>query len=743
MLIFRNSTNQRCSRSKNAYRQQSGSHNPYFVVCERRDGMENSVQHVLEPTMIDQMSNEGLFSMDRIKITLSGRQAETEMFFCLGDQPKATVLYPISGFPRSLIEELNKGPKVQRSRSSHVAKTSQYKLDWADFERKRAAWTFAAARYLDMQNPFQHYASSEYVNPGNAATSFLDSLKTRFESDPSLPRPNSDDLPSANAGGRSFPWRSKSKLGLKSAESHWSTADTVVAHSYSEERYEMSNDSMIAAKEVKLVAGMHEMSNVEKKKDVAGSVQLGQPPSSQLDTGKVFEIDSSPNQSRLTAVQMVAQHMENTARLEGMQKSRDASAFRGLRNTAEAKASLATMTFPYHPPYQPAPTVASGPISNTRKSNYNLDATETPISAMTATSPSAAYEGPVSAMSSMSPGAAYEGPVSAMSSTTTTPYGRPVSPMSSMSTRPNFSRQLASHDHRLGSHLSANPSRPPTRPDPAPSPKVANFPRMPFDSPPSKPKIPDSPPPDYSSDPEFRPTHDSKEDEKSFEQRAKEAVKDEAFPHRNQSVLNRKFSWESIASNAAAPATSTPGAISSLAPSPPISRASSPYSERPMSIAISEDMPIPPPPPMGKAPPVPKKPSHMSVGKQATVEDESDDGGEEGEDTLKEEEAKKLQEQLNAEAETADSTQTATPDQNNTEESKDMYSGDDDKENDEREAVADAASVAEAYVDAAAVNKDSKDDVGSPPTEDMTATMRIKKSMMSLKRNPSWLSRSR
>ena len=73
-----------------------------------------------------------------------------------------------------------------------MAKTSQYKLDWAEFERKRAAWTFTAAQYLSIPSPFQHYGSSEYVNPGNAATDFLDSLKHRLQSKSTLHTPNRD-----------------------------------------------------------------------------------------------------------------------------------------------------------------------------------------------------------------------------------------------------------------------------------------------------------------------------------------------------------------------------------------------------------------------------------------------------------------------------------------------------------------------------------------------------------------------
>jgi predicted acylesterase/phospholipase RssA len=96
-------------RSRDAHRQLRAEHNPYFVICERRDGLDKSAQHVLEPDIIDRMINEGIFAMNRIKVTLSSRRAETEMFFCLGDQPKDVIWYPISGFPRFLIDELDSG----------------------------------------------------------------------------------------------------------------------------------------------------------------------------------------------------------------------------------------------------------------------------------------------------------------------------------------------------------------------------------------------------------------------------------------------------------------------------------------------------------------------------------------------------------------------------------------------------------------------------------------------------------
>lgn len=95
-------------RSRSAYNRNYSQHNPYFVIQERR--MEHSArQIVLSPDVIERMIIDGIFSMDKIHIPLSDTRVETEIRFCFGDRPEEPVFYPISGFPRCFMEEMDKG----------------------------------------------------------------------------------------------------------------------------------------------------------------------------------------------------------------------------------------------------------------------------------------------------------------------------------------------------------------------------------------------------------------------------------------------------------------------------------------------------------------------------------------------------------------------------------------------------------------------------------------------------------
>ena len=96
-------------RSRDAYNQMFAQHNPYFVIRERREKLEKSKQIVLETHIVDRMIEEGSFTMERITFHLSSRQSETDILFCFGDRPQDLLFYPISGFPRYLVEELMTG----------------------------------------------------------------------------------------------------------------------------------------------------------------------------------------------------------------------------------------------------------------------------------------------------------------------------------------------------------------------------------------------------------------------------------------------------------------------------------------------------------------------------------------------------------------------------------------------------------------------------------------------------------
>ena len=128
------------------------------------------------------------------------------MFFSLGDQPQGVAMYPISGFPRCLMEELTTSmphplqssiltlgtlallsaeSKVQRTTSSNT-KTFQWNTNRPDLEQKISVWTLTTAEISKVQSPFQLYGSADYVKPGNAEPDSLDSLKRKYHGGPSL-----------------------------------------------------------------------------------------------------------------------------------------------------------------------------------------------------------------------------------------------------------------------------------------------------------------------------------------------------------------------------------------------------------------------------------------------------------------------------------------------------------------------------------------------------------------------------
>ena len=95
-------------RSRNAYNQNYSQHDPFFIIQERRKEV-SARQIVLSSDKIDRMINDGIFCMDKIHIPQMDKRTETEIFFCLGDQPGEFTTYPISGSPRYLMEEIDKG----------------------------------------------------------------------------------------------------------------------------------------------------------------------------------------------------------------------------------------------------------------------------------------------------------------------------------------------------------------------------------------------------------------------------------------------------------------------------------------------------------------------------------------------------------------------------------------------------------------------------------------------------------
>lgn len=183
-------------RSRNAYNQNLSQHNPYFVIQERGQELK-AKQIVLSADVVDRMTSDGVFSMDKIQIPQIDVRAETDILFCFGDQPEHVIMYPISGFPRNFKEELGKGwcaslmlneysltlevvPRPKLGNPSQTKTPQVLNLSWAAFEAKKSSWKFDAATFLRSKDPFKYYSSPDYVNPGNATDVLVEELSSRF-----------------------------------------------------------------------------------------------------------------------------------------------------------------------------------------------------------------------------------------------------------------------------------------------------------------------------------------------------------------------------------------------------------------------------------------------------------------------------------------------------------------------------------------------------------------------------------
>ncbi|KAL4757187.1 uncharacterized protein BDW70DRAFT_171583 [Aspergillus foveolatus] len=90
-------------RSKNVFNRGSGAHQPYFVVRERRREREGKLL-VISEDVIQSMIAHGKFSMRKIQLRVAERMAETEICLCLDGDRAQPKLYPISGFPKCMLE---------------------------------------------------------------------------------------------------------------------------------------------------------------------------------------------------------------------------------------------------------------------------------------------------------------------------------------------------------------------------------------------------------------------------------------------------------------------------------------------------------------------------------------------------------------------------------------------------------------------------------------------------------------
>lgn len=171
-------------RSTDAYNQKSASdetcteYNPYFVIQERRKENE-AWQTVIGPPVVTKMMQDGQFSFGQIVIHLSNKVAETTISLCFGDQAAKPVFYPISGFPRCLVQGDRGGllqlrPYVRVSRRRTATTTV-----------RRGAWTLPHG--VTKSDLIERYADPEYQFPGDASQRDISEISSRFSPTPTLP----------------------------------------------------------------------------------------------------------------------------------------------------------------------------------------------------------------------------------------------------------------------------------------------------------------------------------------------------------------------------------------------------------------------------------------------------------------------------------------------------------------------------------------------------------------------------
>ncbi|KAL4986567.1 hypothetical protein BDW68DRAFT_197978 [Aspergillus falconensis] len=177
-------------RSKNMFNRGSGAHQPYFVVRERRREREGKLL-VIGEDVIQSMIAHGKFSMRKIELRVAERMAETEICLCLdGDRAQPT-LYPISGFPKCMLEADMTSPSIRARFSSRLSRSRS-----SNQSRAREQWRGLSSRgQARPPNPIDHYTDPSYQYPGDETHHGLRSLSARFSSSPADFDPFAEVLP--------------------------------------------------------------------------------------------------------------------------------------------------------------------------------------------------------------------------------------------------------------------------------------------------------------------------------------------------------------------------------------------------------------------------------------------------------------------------------------------------------------------------------------------------------------------
>ncbi|PKY01131.1 hypothetical protein P168DRAFT_329858 [Aspergillus campestris IBT 28561] len=177
-------------------------HEPYFLIREKRRERDAQMYLVKHKTISDMMQH-GTFSMNKVEVRLTQRMAETEILFCPEGDRSHPTYYPISGFPRCLLDEevaspskAKFTPRLTRSRSSYQS-------------RPRDAWRKTSQdEDISSSNPIDQFTDQAYVYPGDTLGVYDPDSHRRYAGDGELRVPGDrSNTPSAFALSPSPPYR--------------------------------------------------------------------------------------------------------------------------------------------------------------------------------------------------------------------------------------------------------------------------------------------------------------------------------------------------------------------------------------------------------------------------------------------------------------------------------------------------------------------------------------------------------
>ncbi len=159
-------------RSTDAYNQQRADEDPCFVISERWK-LSEALKVVIGTRVVERMMRDSQFHMKQVTFTLSRRIAETDISLCFGDSPAESIMHPISGFPKCLLEEERKVLLKTRHSSSLSRTRTPTKA------HHRGAWTLPD--HLDSSvDPISRYQHPDYVFPGDADSTLISQIEEKF-----------------------------------------------------------------------------------------------------------------------------------------------------------------------------------------------------------------------------------------------------------------------------------------------------------------------------------------------------------------------------------------------------------------------------------------------------------------------------------------------------------------------------------------------------------------------------------